>query len=305
MKAEYQGMVYKDDTFTTCLHGSYKLKVANLHPNTRVIGKDAFRGSNIKKIVFPEGVKTIQKGAFYECKNLEKIVLPKSLTKIYEGAFLMCENLKTVDLSQTKLKEIDENVFYKCEKLEKVFLPEKLKKIHRNAFYETAIKEINFPDTLDFIGNNAFSNTNIKKLIIPKNVEEINERTFCGCRNLKEINLGNIKKVGHFAFSDCENLEDVALPETLLEFSSSCFDGTKIKEVFIPKNIETIWFPGRRPGNAIEKFFYEELSSKTERNLKELASLTGFEVEKKSFLDYMVDKGKSFKEIHDMCNEER
>ncbi len=298
MSVEYKGIKYKDDTFTTCLHGNYGLKIAELHPNTHVIQADAFRESDIEKVILPEGLKTIQRRAFLECENLKEIMFPKSLTKIYESAFLECKSLKKVDLSQTKIKELQDDIFWKCENLEEVLLPEKLKKIFKYVFNETKLKEINLPSTLEYVGNNAFANTNIESIIIPENLEEISDYTFCNCKKLKTVNFGNVTKIGHNAFYGCENLKEVNLPETLLEFSPSSFTDTKIEEIFIPKNVEKIWYPGRAELGCLKKYIYETLPEDAEKGLYILAPKYGIEVEKKSFLDYMIGKNKTFKEIN-------
>jgi hypothetical protein len=38
-------------------------------------------------VIIPEGVETIEEGAFYNCKNLSKVVLPKSIKQIGSMAF--------------------------------------------------------------------------------------------------------------------------------------------------------------------------------------------------------------------------
>ena len=45
---------------------------------------------NLKKVVIPEGVMEIGKGAFADCKNLRKVEIPESVELIMDYAFAGC-----------------------------------------------------------------------------------------------------------------------------------------------------------------------------------------------------------------------
>ena len=66
-------------------------------PNIKIIGKNAFRKSMIRKLVIPEGVEEIEFYAF-ENSALEEITLPKTLKFIRGGAFSNCINLKEITI---------------------------------------------------------------------------------------------------------------------------------------------------------------------------------------------------------------
>lgn len=51
------------------------------------IGRFAFARSGLEKIEIPDGVTTIEDGAFYHCDNLQEVILPESVTEIGEHAF--------------------------------------------------------------------------------------------------------------------------------------------------------------------------------------------------------------------------
>ncbi len=51
------------------------------------VGKFAFARSGLEKIEIPDGVTTIEDGAFYHCDNLREVILPESVTEIGEHAF--------------------------------------------------------------------------------------------------------------------------------------------------------------------------------------------------------------------------
>ena len=60
----------------------------------------------MKEIVIPEGITSIDEGAFEGCADLTKITLPSSLKLIRRNAFVGCENLKTVVLPDS-ISEIE------------------------------------------------------------------------------------------------------------------------------------------------------------------------------------------------------
>ena len=75
------------------------------------IGEYAFYDSNLKWIVLPEHVETIEAGAFMSCEQLYKITLPASLKKIESGAFDFCYDLCYVTCEATTPPTIPEGLF--------------------------------------------------------------------------------------------------------------------------------------------------------------------------------------------------
>ena len=51
------------------------------------IGKEAFQSCNIKSIVIPSSVETIEDGAFSYCLSLTSVVIPESITSIGDNIF--------------------------------------------------------------------------------------------------------------------------------------------------------------------------------------------------------------------------
>ena len=61
---------------------------------------------NLKEIIIPEGITSIDEEAFEGCVDLTKITLPSSLKHIGRNAFADCKNLKTVVLPDS-ISEIE------------------------------------------------------------------------------------------------------------------------------------------------------------------------------------------------------
>ncbi|MCR4649780.1 MAG: leucine-rich repeat domain-containing protein [Lachnospiraceae bacterium] len=55
--------------------------------NTKYIGKFAFSRTGLKKVVIPEGVRSVGFGAFYHCDDLSEVIIPDSVTEIEPQAF--------------------------------------------------------------------------------------------------------------------------------------------------------------------------------------------------------------------------
>ncbi len=57
------------------------------------IGKRAFAGKPVKKVIIKKGLKSIQPEAFKDCTRLRNIQIPVSVTKISASAFKGCKNV--------------------------------------------------------------------------------------------------------------------------------------------------------------------------------------------------------------------
>jgi hypothetical protein len=75
-----------------------------LPESVEIIGKDAFFGLNITKLVLPEGVKEIRYQAFRNCKKLQSVKFPSTIESIGEYAFENCESLTTVEIPEKQIK---------------------------------------------------------------------------------------------------------------------------------------------------------------------------------------------------------
>ena len=80
------------------------------------------KGSNKSSI--PEGVTTIEGGAFSGCSSLTSITLPESLTLIEGGAFKFCTSLTSVTILSDWLDNMGFDVFYGCSSLVEVICSE-------------------------------------------------------------------------------------------------------------------------------------------------------------------------------------
>lgn len=92
-----------------------------------VIGINAFSGRNITSVVIPEGVTSIGKNSFLNCKVLEEVRILEGVVGIGENAFYGCEKLERIYLSST-VSSLGEKIFEKCTSLTEIYLEGNVKK---------------------------------------------------------------------------------------------------------------------------------------------------------------------------------
>lgn len=93
------------------------LEYVKLPENIKTIAVSSFNGemtrfegmfegcSNLKKIVLPDSVETIDINAFKDCINLEEIYLSKNIKFIHEDAFINCPKLKVINEKKISIDE--------------------------------------------------------------------------------------------------------------------------------------------------------------------------------------------------------
>lgn len=181
-----------------------------------------FVKSDIVTVKFPEGLTSIDAGAFASCKGIQTIALPNTLKNLGSFAFARCENLISIDMPDS-LSYIPMSCFEECTKLKKVDLPSKLKNIDYKSFYKClSLTQINIPDTVTEIDNMAFGDCiNLEKVNMPNIV--ISENVFEGCEKLDKndfrygdapkFHLGPAEEIDDDAYDEYDNIDDWYMSE--------------------------------------------------------------------------------------------
>lgn len=66
---------------------SSEMEQFRIPPHIKIIGRSAFYGSELRSIIIPEGVTSINMEAFSQCYDLLDVTVPKSVTSIAADAF--------------------------------------------------------------------------------------------------------------------------------------------------------------------------------------------------------------------------
>ena len=152
----------------------------------------AYRGEE-SKVVIPEGIATIEAGAFSEC-SLTDVTIPESVTVIGESAFLEC-NLVEVTIPG-RVKEIGAAVFLGCWNLKNVTIGEGVTGIPADAFNSCdSLKGVVLPDSVTYIGMNAFAGcSSLTSVAIPESVKMMEYGVFNYCDSLKDVYYGGSRE---------------------------------------------------------------------------------------------------------------
>lgn len=179
----------------------------------------AFRNCLINEIRIPEGVTSIGKSAFKNCKELRKVHLPSTLQTIGAGAFEGCSSLTRIKIPEG-VYDIQKNAFYGCTSLWNVIFPDSVEHIGSNAFRETALYKAYIPLDAD-IDDNAFPKGNSLYYTAETDVDTIELAKVRGAKVL--IIAEGITRIEGNVFQDWDSLNTIILPSTLEYIGDNLF----------------------------------------------------------------------------------
>ena len=227
---------------------------------------DICRGNtNLKKIVIPDTIKTIESYAFKGCTALEEVEFPDGIN-IGKEAFNGCKSLKSIRFKGSVF--LSGGTFKDCENISgelifpggvdfssSVFSFENCNNITSVVFNGltsafccafkncTALESVIYYSkkgfSLQFEGCTALKNVqNVRNYPVFKNctslanielsdtVTEIPEEAFYGCSSLESINIPNsVNQIGQRAFANCSKITSIQIPYKVEEISLDSFYG--------------------------------------------------------------------------------
>ncbi len=266
------GLIYKlnsEGKFdnTTLISYAGSKKTIDFIPNTtKLIGSAAFFETSVESVIIPGSIHTIRDYAFSKT-NLKEVVFNEGLKVIANNAFAFSEvEILTTPLS---LRRIGAEAFY-SNPLAKINLNKGLQFIGRNAFFLHKIKNkesLVLPTTIiEFEGNPFLFGELVSldgfKLQLPNVITK-------GYNFIKwENDKGSTVSVGTELDNE-RNYKAVITPSFFLKVRFLDFDGTLLKEekVAYGKDASSPVFPNNRPG-----YFFKEWDT----NFKEV--ITDIEV---------------------------
>ena len=222
------------DSVTSIGYGAFSgchnlCRIDNLSPHFKVVDDTLYDADITRLIVcfstktvftIPEGVTSIDNGAFSGCSALQQITIPDSVTRIGSEAFSYCRSLQHIDISED-VTYIGYNAFSGCKSLQQITIPEGVTSIGDGVFngchnlseidnhsphfkvmddtlYDAGMTRLiecfstktdfTIPSSVTRIGDDAFSRcSSLQQIIIPDSVTSIGNGAFCGCVALQRI----------------------------------------------------------------------------------------------------------------------
>jgi len=229
--------------------------------------KDFICCNNIKSIILPESITSIETLAFKQCTYLESINIPSAIIKlgietydkfgnladnVLSAIFEDCFSLKNVILNEG-LEEIGERTFSNCNNLKSINFPSTLKKIHSYAFYNTSFESLIIPDNVECIKNNAFRQCKqLENVYIGSGVKSIDGNPFICCYALTKLNIdennlfyktidnsiysGELRKLIFYNYNSKHTI-----PDTCEEIGKESFSNNNyLATILLPSNLKSI-----------------------------------------------------------------
>lgn len=226
-------------------------------------------GEEIKEMVIPDGVTSIDNHAFYNCSSLESVTIPESVTSIGEYAFRSCSKLTSIKIPKNVtsfgsyafgncsslthvtidngVTSISDGAFLSCNKLTSVTIPNSVSSIGEYAFdgcysISSVISYIQEPFE---IGYNIFENNEKTILYVPAGTKDKYESVSYWNRfkNIVEMISGDTDGDGNLTQSDVESTAEYIMTGKITKFhkiNADVNNDGKIDVVDIVKMINII-----------------------------------------------------------------
>ncbi|MBR1988039.1 MAG: leucine-rich repeat protein [Clostridia bacterium] len=157
--------------------------------------------SNLKTLILPDSVKTIEVSALGNNDNLETLILPSGLQSL--ASWSICNNpkLKTITIPAT-LTTIENGTFCGCTALEEVVFAEGSKcwEYGESAFEGcSSLKSINMPLDWITIRSNAFYGCGFEEIELPTCMV-VASGAFGNCKNLTKLTISGLHNSGITGF---------------------------------------------------------------------------------------------------------
>ena len=150
-------------------------------------------------------------------KNIERVIINEGITTIGRYIFENCKTLSTVTIPNT-VTNIGSYAFVDCYSLDNVIIPDSVTNINSYAFYNCqSLKRINIPDSVAYLGQRAFQEcTSLTDVIIGSGIKEIFDCTFADCSELTNIIIGeSVESIDSLVFYQCHKLNSISIPSNV------------------------------------------------------------------------------------------
>ena len=239
-----------------------------------------YKNQQIKSVIIPNSVTSIESSAFQYCEQLESVVFEDDsrITEIPYQAFQGCKSIKSISLPDSVVS-IENDAFSGCTALINIELSQNLTEIKSSAFdfcdgivnQYKGFRYVGVGDNPYYIllgaNDNFYSDYNntvtycdvfyktciiasgafykyvkLDRVTLNDGLIGIGSYAFYGCESLKSITIPDtVKRIGESAFMECSTLVNVDLPDGACVIESYAFSECQgLRSITIPKEIASI-----------------------------------------------------------------
>lgn len=228
------------------------------------------RKDEIKSVVVTDGITSIGKEAFFECKNLKSVELASSVKVINSAAFYHCISLQNVELGEG-MRMIDDYAFEGTTSLTAIRLPASLGRISTLAFCNAGLKRYEAAEESVFmVQDGVLFNAAGTILLsypcrlenevyhVPSNVTVIDKSAFQYAA-VKSVDIPNsVNTIKKSAFS-CSELETLVIPDSVTELEEFILYECKLlKELHLGSGLKSLSYQFAEECTSLEILTFAE-----------------------------------------------
>lgn len=189
----------------------------------RTIKSFAFLNKDVKRVVLPEALETIEEGAFQNCEDLAEVVTNKSLRSIGSRAFWNDFALRSFTFPQS-IESVASDAFGYCTGLSKFVMAS------ANEYYKVVDNVLLSADGTRLV---CYAALRGESYTLPTSVTKIEKDAAAGAVGLVTLTLPEgLKEIGESAFQGSSKLKKVHLPASLEIFGPGAFMRCKSLEEY-------------------------------------------------------------------------
>lgn len=207
-----------------------------------------FKGSEIKRLVFEDGVTTIASSLFRDgCSSLTSLYIPSSVTAIGGYAFRNAASLKELTMrNNISLSGVASP--FEGSGIEDLHISEGVSTIPAHLFDGgcSHIRELDFPAGMTFVGPDAFRGAVSLDRVVVRSDMTVNTGVVVSPfrdGDIKEVEIAEgVTTIPRYFFSDgVSSLTSIGIPATLSKIDTHAFYGCRsLESLDIPANITYI-----------------------------------------------------------------
>ena len=201
----------------------------------RSIGYQCFYDSDVKDVLLPEGLVTIEGMAFAGCRNLQSITIPKTVQCVEPGMFRYCTKLKEVVL-EGDLITLRHEAFEGCCALERIVVKGCIIFVERDVFANcTKLFEVNFGDGDESVccgfDTDALEKSYIMEFVFKEGTKKVAEGMFADSKLERVTFVPTITRINELAFYGTAKLTDVQIPDSVRVIGSGAFCSSAVSRI--------------------------------------------------------------------------